>query len=200
MTRPIVWAIGVFASIGVAATFAGEQLGSFTSSYAKKSPETSGAAIRAEPSAPSYSPPPPPRLTPAQAPPPTAPADRFSRSEIIQGDERGHFLADGRVDGARIRLLVDTGATHVVLREEDAARVGIYVSASDFSGRSNTANGVVNFAPITIRSLRIGGIEIRDVEAAVIQRGKLSENLLGMSFLKRLRSFDISGNRITLKG
>lgn len=185
VTRPIMWALGAVVTAGVAATVAGDRL-------------AARSAAR------EVAPAPPPAIS--AAPPPKAPPvttvssfDGLSRIETIQGDARGHFAVGGRVDGTRIDLVVDTGASLVVLREEDAERVGIHLRRADFTGRSNTANGTGTFAPVTLRSLRIGEIEIRDVQAAVVPRGQLGTNLLGMSFLRRLRSFDIAGNRITLK-
>lgn len=182
MTRPIVWALGTFASIGVAATLAGDRLALLSSAPRQTAPERVAVATSN------------PTAAPAVAP------AGGSRVETIMGDQRGHFGVAGRVDGTRIDLMVDTGASLVVLREEDAERVGIHLRRSDFTGRSSTANGTGSFAPVTLRSLRIGEIELRDVQAAVVPRGQLGVNLLGMSFLKRLRSFDIAGNRITLRG
>ena len=185
MTRPIVWACGVLASVGVAATVAGDRL----AGLAPSAPRPTAPAVQERRTA-----------TPAEAPSQVSTFHGGWRVETIQGDRRGHFSAEARIDGSRIGFLVDTGASLVALREEDAERVGIHVKRSDFTGRTNTANGQGIYAPIRIRSLRIGDIEVRDVEAAIIPRGQLSTNLLGMSFLKRLHSFDIGNNRITLKG
>jgi aspartyl protease family protein len=184
VTRPIVWALGAFASVGVAATVAGDRLAQIATSAPRTPPP--GSALVARPS-------------PGPQPVPTAPSSPGGRVETILG-ERGHFAVDGRADGTRLPMLVDTGASLVVLREEDAERIGIHLRRSDFTGRSSTANGTGSYAPVTLRSLRIGDIELRDVQAAVVPRGQLGTNLLGMSFLRRLRSFDIAGNRITLKG
>lgn len=184
MTRPIMWAIGTFVTIGIAASGAGERLAALTGMVLKRPEEQASPAQAAS----------------HRGEPPASAFDGTSRVETIRGDGRGHFAVDAQADGARINLLVDTGASLVVLREEDAERIGIFLRASDFTGRSNTANGAGRYAPVKLRWLRIGQIEIRDVEAAVVPRGQLSVNLLGMSFLKRLRSFDIADNRIALKG
>ena len=186
MTRPIVWALGVFASVGIAATFAGDRLASV--GLRRPPPEKPVAAAESRPAA--------PLAVPAK---PVA-ARPDPRTETIVGDQRGHFAVDGRIDGTRIQLMVDTGASLVVLRQEDAERIGIQLSPYDFTGRTSTANGTGTFAPVMLRSLRIGNLEVRDIQAAVVPRGQLQVNLLGMSFLKRLRSFDIADNRITLRG
>lgn len=181
MTRPIAWALGTFASVALVVMGAGERLATLGLS-AGHPPREQGFAPRN-----------------AAALPP-APFEAGSRTETIAGDRRGHFAVEGRVEGTPIPLMVDTGASLVVLREEDAERIGIHLRRSDFTGRSSTANGTGAYAPVTLRRLSVGGIEIRDVEAAVVPRGRLGVNLLGMSFLRRLRSFDIAGNRITLRG
>ncbi|HMO29215.1 TIGR02281 family clan AA aspartic protease [Enterovirga sp.] len=181
MTRPIVWALGTFASVGLAVMGAGERLASLGLS-GDRPPREQGFVAR------------------NAATLPAASFEAGSRTETIAGDRRGHFAVEGRVEGTPVPLMVDTGASLVVLREEDAERIGIHLRRSDFTGRSRTANGTGTYAPVTLRRLSVGGIEIRDVEAAIVPRGRLGVNLLGMSFLRRLRSFDISGNRLTLQG
>lgn len=183
MTSPVVWALGVVASVGIAATALGDRL-AWLGTTSTRSSERPAA----------------PREDQMEVPKQTTSFRSGSRVETIRGDRNGHFSADGRIDGTRISFMVDTGASLVALREEDAERVGIHVRRSDFTGRTSTANGTGSYAPVRIKSLRIGEIEVRDVEAAVIARGQLGTNLLGMSFLKRLRGFDIADNRINLRG
>ena len=183
MTSPLAWALGVCATVGIAATVAGERLAGLGTSQPKSAdrPVERGSRSGSDQR----------QTTSLQA---------GSRVESIKGDRNGHFSADGRIDGSRISFLVDTGASLVALREEDAVRVGIHVRRSDFTRPISTANGISYYAPVRIKSLSIGGIEVRDVEAAIIPRGQLGTNLLGMSFLKRLRGFDIADNRINLRG
>src|SRR3954447_6534519 len=87
------------------------------------------------------------------------------RTLTIGADLQGHFLVHPAVNGQRVRMLVDTGATTVALSHEDARLLGIRLSPRDFTGRSATANGVVGTAPIRIREMRVGDIVVRDVEA-----------------------------------
>ncbi len=112
----------------------------------------------------------------------------------------GHFVARGEVNGANLVLLVDTGASSVVLKPADAERAGINVGALSFTVPVRTANGTGFAAPVRLRQITIGGITIPDVEALVARPGSLSENLLGMSFLRRLRSYEFSGDYLTLRG
>lgn len=111
----------------------------------------------------------------------------------------GHFVARSSINGADIAMLVDTGASTVVLKAADARRIGIDVEALSFSVPVNTANGMAYAAPVRLRALAIGPIEIGDVDALVAKPGGLNESLLGMSFLRRLRSFDFSGEFLTLR-
>ena len=97
-------------------------------------------------------------------------------------------------------MMVDTGASLVALSAEDAAKVGIRPNPGAYSRPISTANGNVMVAPVRIRELRVGDIAVRDVEAVVVPEGRLGTSLLGMSFLRRLKGFDMAGGRLTLKG
>lgn len=118
----------------------------------------------------------------------------------LHADRSGHFEADAVVDGRSLRMVVDTGATFCAFSEEDAARAGIRVGPADFTRPIATANGVIRVAPVRIGTIRIGPVTVRDVEAVVIPRGRLSTNLLGMSFLRRVRDFSIAGTTMSLRG
>jgi aspartyl protease family protein len=112
----------------------------------------------------------------------------------------GHFLATGSVNGVALSLLIDTGASTVVLKPADAERAGIDTAHLSFTVPVSTANGTTYAAPVRLKSIAVGPLELRDVEALVAQPGNLNENLLGMSFLKRLRSYEFSGDFLTLRG
>ena len=112
----------------------------------------------------------------------------------------GHFVARASVQGNALGFLVDTGASTVVLTATDAATAGVDVNALSYNVAVETANGTAYVAPVRLRSIAIGPIEVLDVEAMVAKPGSLKENLLGMSFLKRLRSYEVSGEFLTLRG
>lgn len=112
----------------------------------------------------------------------------------------GHFFARAEINNASMTLLVDTGASAVVLKSSDAERAGIDTSSLRFSVPVQTANGVAYAAPARLRAVGIGPIVFSDVEALVAQPGTLKESLLGMSFLKRLRSYEFSGEFLTIRG
>jgi aspartyl protease family protein len=118
----------------------------------------------------------------------------------LRRQDNGHFVARGAANGVSLALLVDTGASTVVLKPADAERAGIDTNALSFTTPVSTANGTTYAAPVRLKSVSVGPLEIRDVEALVAQPGALSENLLGMSFLKRLRSYEFSGDFLTLRG
>jgi aspartyl protease family protein len=111
-----------------------------------------------------------------------------------------HFALDARVNGARASFLFDTGASSVVLTPETARAAGLDLARLDFSADVSTANGRAKAAPVRIDRLTVGAIEERDVEALVARPGALSENLLGMSFLRRLGSYEVRGDRLILRG
>jgi aspartyl protease family protein len=134
----------------------------------------------------------------AAMPVPAAPAGG-PNSVIIAPDARGHFQVDGRVDGRRIGFMVDTGASVIALRAGDAAMLGIHPVPRDFSAEVRTANGSVRAAPTRLNMVEIGGLMMRDVAALVLPDEALSENLLGLSFLARLRRFEFSNGKLVLE-
>jgi len=130
---------------------------------------------------------------------PAAQSSRGTDSVIVPRDGYGHFRTDGRVDGRRLNFLIDTGASVIALTAEDAASLGLHPGDSEYRVMLKTANGVVRAAPTTLGMVEIGGIMVRDVVAVVMPDGALSENLLGMSFLTRLRHFEYSEGKMVLE-
>lgn len=112
----------------------------------------------------------------------------------------GHFAAYGSVNGVETRLLVDTGASTVVLKAADAELAGIDVAGLSFTVPVQTANGTAYAAPVRLRTVAVGAISFDGIEALVAKPGSLNESLLGMSFLSRLRSYEVVGDFITLRG
>ena len=112
-----------------------------------------------------------------------------SRTLVYHADRRGHFSLTATVNDAPLRLVVDTGASLVALTLDDARAAGIGRSELVFNQLTHTANGTVRFAPVILREIRIGQLSIDNVPAAVIET--LDQSLLGMSFLKRLKSFEV---------
>lgn len=127
-------------------------------------------------------------------------AEQGERAVRIRRQTNGHFSVRGTVNGQVMTLLVDTGASTVVLKPADADRAGIDTSGLSYTVAVSTANGQAYAAPARIRSISVGQIEVRDVEALVAKPGTLNESLLGMSFLRRLRSYEFSGEFLTLRG
>jgi len=112
----------------------------------------------------------------------------------------GHFVVRGAINGRQMMMLVDTGASSVVLRPSDATRAGVDTDNLNYNVAVRTANGTTFAAPVRLRSVTVGPLEFQDVEALVAQPGSLNENLLGMSFLRRLRSYEFSKDFLTLRG
>ena len=121
------------------------------------------------------------------------------RTVTVRGDRLGHFQVEGSVDGRRLDFMVDTGATVIALRERDAGKLGIFPTPRDYTGRSSTANGIIKVAPVRLPSLEVNGIRVYDVAAVVIPDESLSTNLLGMSFLSRLRRFEMANGRLVME-
>jgi aspartyl protease family protein len=118
--------------------------------------------------------------------------------EFTAGPDR-HFLVNAIVDGTPVLFVADTGATTVLLSHEDARKAGIAVDRLRYTAAVLTANGQALAAPYVIGELTLGGITRRNVTAMVSQPGMVGTSLLGMSFLGRLSSFEIRGDRLILR-
>ena len=168
------------AIIGVAAVVGGQYLSG-------KAPEVA-AAVKAS-AAPASA---------AAAARPAAQAGGLGRTEIMAG-RSGHYQAKVEIDGRQLDMLVDTGATIVALSNEDAGRIGVHPSQSDYTVPMSTANGVAKAARVRLREVRVGQVSAHDVEAVVMPAGLLRESLLGMSFLKQLSGFEVASGRLVLR-
>lgn len=111
----------------------------------------------------------------------------------------GHFGFAGRINGASVRLMFDTGASSIVLRAEDAAKVGLDPEKLNYRVPVSTANGRAMAAPVTLEAVTIGAITLKQVRALVARPGALQENLLGQSFLSRLSGYSVERNRLVLR-
>ncbi|MDP1883216.1 MAG: TIGR02281 family clan AA aspartic protease [Bradyrhizobium sp.] len=134
-----------------------------------------------------------------KAAPVETPAPTGGRSLSIARDSRGHFQTEGRIDGQRIGFMVDTGASVVALNEKSAARFGFRPSRSDYTTTVSTANGTIKAARTRLAMVELGGIVVRDVDAMVLPDAALSENLLGLSFLSKLKRFEYANGRLVLE-
>jgi aspartyl protease family protein len=116
----------------------------------------------------------------------------------ISANRVGQFDLSALINGQHVRLMADTGATLVALTNLDARKVGIDVSKLVFDTPVMTANGRAMKALTRLDSVVVGGIEVRDVQAIVAQPGQLEVSLLGMSYIRRLSKFELSGDQLVL--
>ena len=121
------------------------------------------------------------------------------RSLILNSDRQGHFKTEARIDGRFVDFVVDTGASLVVLRESDAARAGIRPMPRDYTATAVTANGKIKAAPAKLDRIELGGITVYDVPAMVLPDEALGQNLLGVSFLSRLKRYEFANGRLVLE-
>ena len=112
----------------------------------------------------------------------------------------GHFAVRANINGQAMTLMVDTGASSVVLKPADAARAGVDLDKLSYTVAVSTANGMAYAAATRLRSIAIGPLVVHDVDALVAKPGSVKENLLGMSFLRRLRSYEFAKDYLTLRG
>jgi aspartyl protease family protein len=112
----------------------------------------------------------------------------------------GEFVVPATIAETRVAMLFDTGASTVVLRAEDAAKVGLDTRALKFDVDVVTANGSASAAEVVLDRVAVGPIVARNVAALVARKGALGQSLLGMSFLERLQSYSVERGRLILKG
>ncbi len=112
----------------------------------------------------------------------------------------GDFDVTAEINGARVSMVLDTGASSVVLTREDAKAAGLPLEVLAYTVNIDTANGRTRAAPVVLDRIAIGGLVERSVEALVAQPGQLKMSLLGMSFLNRLQSWEVRGDRLLLRG
>lgn len=122
-----------------------------------------------------------------------------SRSLVLETGQGGHYPVEARIEGRRIDFIVDTGASLVILRESDAGRIGIRPMRSDYTATVSTANGQIKAARATLDRVEVGGIMIENVQALVLPDEALGKNLLGMSFLSRLKRYEVANGRMVLE-
>jgi aspartyl protease family protein len=125
--------------------------------------------------------------------------DSYGRSMTLDSDRAGHFEAEARVNGRRLDFVVDTGATLVTLRESDAAEIGIHPMPVDYTATVSTANGKIKAAPTKLDRIELGDITVFDVPALVLPDDALSQNLLGVSFLSKLRRYEYANGHMVLE-
>jgi aspartyl protease family protein len=112
----------------------------------------------------------------------------------------GEFAVQARINGVPTPMVIDTGATSVVLTYEAAKAIGLPLELLEYDVDVETAGGHTKAARLTLDRLAIGKLVERSVPALVVQRGQMKVNLLGMSFLDRLESWEVRGERLVLHG
>jgi aspartyl protease family protein len=122
------------------------------------------------------------------------------RTVEIARTASGSFAVTTQINGARVPMVLDTGATAVVLTQEAARAAGLPLEVLNYSVNVDTANGRARAAPVTLDRIAIGGIIERAVPALIAQPGQLRTNLLGMTFLNRLQSWEVRGDRLVMRG
>jgi aspartyl protease family protein len=126
-------------------------------------------------------------------------ASRGRLVEIARGSS-GSFTVTMQVNGARVSMVFDTGATAVVLTQEAAKAAGLPLEVLTYTVNVDTANGRARAAPVTLDRVSVGGITERSIPALIAQPGQLRVSLLGMSFLNRLESWEVRGDKLIMRG
>ncbi len=131
--------------------------------------------------------------------PPAPPSVGSGAAAILPQGQNGHYFARVETRGVTLDMMIDTGASVVALTADDAAKLGVFPSESDFTGRTMTANGQAAVAPVKLDMVRVDNVLVYDVDAIVARPGALNVSLLGMSFLKKLASYQAESGRLILR-
>jgi aspartyl protease family protein len=129
------------------------------------------------------------------------PAHAASRNRVVEITRggQGNFAVAAQLNSARVSMVLDTGASSVVLTQDAARAAGLPVEVLTYTVPIETANGRTRAAAVTLNSLAVGGIVERSVPALIAQPGQLRTNLLGMTFLNRLESWEVRGDKLVMR-
>jgi aspartyl protease family protein len=122
------------------------------------------------------------------------------RTVAVARTSGGDFAINADINGARIAMVLDTGASSVVLTRDDARAAGLPLEVLEYTVNIDTANGRTRAAPVTLDRVAVGSLVEHSIDALVAQPGQLKTSLLGMSFLNRLQSWEVRGDRLVLHG
>ena len=123
-----------------------------------------------------------------------------ARAVQIPRGQAGEFALHAKINGVKAPMLIDTGATSVVLTWETAKAAGLPLELLEYDVDVETAGGHTRAARLTLDRLAVGKLVERSVPALVVPRGQMKVNLLGMSFLDRLESWEVRADRLMLHG
>jgi len=125
--------------------------------------------------------------------------DNYGGHLRIPADRAGHYVTEAQINGRNLNIMVDTGASLVILRYEDARALGLVYGSDKFDIAVQTANGTAKAFRVRLNNVRLGSISLDDVDALVMEEGLLNSNLLGMSFLRRLSRYEVRGDTLVLE-
>jgi aspartyl protease family protein len=123
-----------------------------------------------------------------------------TRTVQIPRGQSGEFALSARINGVPMPMVVDTGATSVVLTHETAKAIGLPLELLEYDVDVQTAGGRTKAARVTLDRLAVGRLVERSVPALVVPHGQMKTNLLGMSFLDRLESWEVRADHLMLRG
>jgi aspartyl protease family protein len=124
---------------------------------------------------------------------------QLSAATELKAGQNGHFFVKAEINGRKVKVLVDTGASAVALSYEDAKDIGLHPNNLDYNIPVSTANGIAKAAGVNLDKVEIDGVRVSDVQGLVMPEGVMRGSLLGMSFLSKLKSFKVEDGVLYLK-
>lgn len=126
------------------------------------------------------------------------PVNAPSGQTVLSMGPGGHYEGTFKMNGKPVEAMVDTGASLVAINVSTARRLGFSPAALDFRYAVNTANGTIKAAHIVLDRVEIGNIRVREVDAFVLEDRALSSTLVGMSFMKKLKSYTAENRKLRM--
>ena len=139
-------------------------------------------------------------MQPDAAPAPSAKRSsvKYANAAIIDREDDGHYWTRADVQGTAVKFMVDTGASTVALTYRDAQRIGLKPETLDYRWEIRTAGGITYGAAATLENIRIGQVEVEQVDAMILKDG-LEQSLLGMTFLGELYSYEFKQSQLIIR-
>lgn len=122
----------------------------------------------------------------------------YGTEMVLMADKSGHYFLDADIDREHITFLIDTGASITVLSFDDAKELGFDTQRMKPDVKVNTGGGMVEMVRVNLSSIEAGQIRVHNVEALIAPDNSMKQSVLGMNFLRKLRSYSVESGKMTL--
>lgn len=122
----------------------------------------------------------------------------YGTEMVLMADRSGHYFLDAEVDRENITFMIDTGASTTVLSYDDAEALGYNMRRMKPDVQVSTGGGMVEMVRVNLSSIEAGQIRVHNIEALIAPDNSMKQSVLGMNFLRSLRSYSVESGKMTL--